>query len=345
MSCVAISQNSPQSTSPEYWVKQLELPESCDLAMERLIGLRANAVDSLVACLADPRPEIRLHAVRTLGFLGKAGQPALPSITAMATGKDRNLALAVASAVDAIRGGRGFMLVGDFVDGKLREFDGRGKGRLVLGDLPDLRSGCRLASGNYLISTAEDVREVTSAGVAVWSAEGVEPHDAARLATGHTLIASGERHRVIEVDKKGKVVWSYTDDRREFRPVSCQRLRSGHTLIADYPETDLDAGRVFEVDQDKQTVWELTWQQPAIARRLAGDRTLIVSHKPGRVQVVDKAGKVLQVFKDVDIPTFAEYLPNGHLLVGGEGFLRELDAKGVRLWNQPMLWVSSIQRH
>jgi hypothetical protein len=31
--------------------------------------------------------------------------------------------------------------------------------------------------------------------------------------------------------------------------------------------------------------------------------------------------------------------------VGGEGFLRELDANGVRLWNHPSRWISGMQRH
>jgi len=345
MTSGVVSQTRPQSETPVYWVKHFELPAKCDLAMERLVALRAEAVDCLVGCLTDPRPEIRLRAVRTLGFLGKVAQPALPSIMAMKPGKDSSLALAVASAADAIRGGRGFVLVGDFVTGELVELDGRGKERQVVMDLTDLWSGRRLASGNYLILTADDVREVSSAGKTVWSVDGVEPLDAVRLADGRTLIASAERHRVIEVDKRGKVVWSYTDESREFRPVSCQRLRNGNTLIADYTLTDLAAGRVIEVDKDKRIVWELTWRQPAMVQRLAGDRTLIVSHKPDRVQIVDKAGKVLQQFKDVDIPSVAEYLPNGHLLVGGEGFLRELDAKGVRLWNQRMSWVTCIQRH
>jgi hypothetical protein len=166
-----------------------------------------------------------------------------------------------------------------------------------------------------------------------------------RVSEGHTLIASANDHRVFEVDAAGKVVWSYTDEEREFRPVSCRRLLNGNTLIADYPVKDLEAGRVIEIDKAKHVVWELAWKQPSMAHRLTDGRTLIVSHKPGRVQIVDKLGKTLQVFKDVNIPSFAEYLPNGHLLVGGEGFLRELDAGGARLWNKPIRWVSGIQRH
>ena len=339
------AQERQQAALPSYWIKQLELPAMQELAMERLVGSGSKAVESLAGCLADPRPEIRLRAIRALGLLGKAGEPALSRILALESGKGRNMALAVESAVDAIRGGRGFILVADFADGKLVEIDGRGKERLILGGLTELRSGRLLASGNYLISTKDGVREVTLSGATVWAVADVVPHDAVRLTGGLTLIASGDSHRVFEVDAAGKVVWSYTDESREFRPVSCQRLLNGNTLIADYTLNDVKAGRVIEVAKDKRTVWELAWKQPAMAQRLADGRTLIVSHKPGRVQIVDKKGKTLQVFTDVDIPTFAQYLPNGHLLVGGEGFLRELDAKGARLWNKPMRWVGGIQRH
>ena len=343
--CLVAAQARQQAALPSFWIKQLELPAMQGLAMERLVGLGSKAVESLAGCLVDPRPEIRLGAIRALGLLGKAGQPALARILALEPGKDRNMALAVESAADAIRGGRGFLLVAEFAEGKLVEIDGRGKERLVLDGLPGLRSGRLLASGNYLVATTDGVREVTALGATVWSVADVAPHDASRLAGGHTLIASGDSHRVFEVDTAGKAVWSYTDESREFRPVSCQRLPNGHTLIADYSLNDVKAGRVIEIDKDKQILWELTWKQPAMAQRLAGGRTLIVSHKPGRVQIVDKEGKTLQVFTDVDIPTFAEYLSNGHLLVGGEGFLRELDVNGARLWNKPMRWVSGIQRY
>lgn len=345
LSCLAAGQDRPQPSTPDYWIKQLELPAMRGLAVEQLVALGPKAVESLVRCLADPRPEIRVIAIRALGFLGKDGKPALSRILAVESGKDAKLALAVQSAADAIRGGRGFLLIFDFSDGKLIEMDGRGKERLTLGDLPGLRSGRLLASGNYLVATNIGVRELTTSGATVWSHPDVVASDVERLVGGSTLIASAASHRVFEVDSAGKELWSYKDKGVEFRPASCQRLVNGHTLIADYSLQDVDAGRVFEVDRSKRIVWQLTWKQPSSARRLTGGRTLIVSHKPGRVQIVDRLGKVLQSFTDVDIPSVAEYLPNGHLLVGGEGFLRELDANGVRLWNQPSRWISGLQRH
>ena len=59
---------------------------------------------------------------------------------------------------------RRFLLAAECADGKLVGIDGRGKERLVLDGLPDLRSGRLLASGNYLVVTMDGVREVTSSG-------------------------------------------------------------------------------------------------------------------------------------------------------------------------------------
>ncbi|MFK7740621.1 MAG: PQQ-binding-like beta-propeller repeat protein [Planctomycetota bacterium] len=339
------AQKPQQASTPSYWIKQLELPGRHEVAAERLVGFGTKAAAGLAGCLADPRPQIRLRAVRALGFLGEAGEPALAALLALDSGKDANESLAIASAVDAIRGGRGLLLVADFQGGKLLKLDGLGNERLICDGLPQLRSARRLASGNYLVAMKEGVREITPAGATVWSVSHAIPSDAVRIDNNRTLIAAADSHRVFEVDSTGKVTWSYTDEDREFRPVSCQRLRNGNTLIVNYPVEDLLAGSVIEIDRDKNVIWELPWKQPAMAQRLSGERTLLVSHVPGRVQIVNKKGKTLKLFQDVGIPSFAEYLPNGHLLVGGEGFVRELDGNGKRLWNKSVPWVVHIQRH
>lgn len=62
--------------------------------------------------------------------------------------------------------------------------------------------------------------------------------------------------RVIEVDRKTKqIVWQYTDTPPQnfFSPYisGAQRLPNGNTLI-----TEGNYGRLFEVTQDKEIVWE-----------------------------------------------------------------------------------------
>jgi hypothetical protein len=87
------------------------------------------------------------------------------------------------------------------------------------------------------------------------------PHDPTVLANGNILVFdNGLRtrgySRVLELDPRTKeIVWKYGADPREsfFSPVmgASQRLPNGNTLI-----TESTKGRVFEVTQDGEAVWE-----------------------------------------------------------------------------------------
>ncbi len=325
------------------WAKRLELPAMRELASERLLALGAPAVQALRDRLDDPRPEVLRSAAYTLGFFGAAAKGACERLHELREHDDPAVALAARSAVSAIEGGRGFVFVVDF-GGTLRELDGAGAPRVQIPDLDTPRSGQRLGNGNYLVSTPAGAIELTPAGKEVWRSPDIVANDAQRLTNGNTLIAAANAGRVFEVDANGKTVWEFARDDREFRPVSCQRLGDGRTLIAHYALEDYDSGSILEVGRKGETAWALPWRMPARARRLPNDRTLIVSHRPGRVQIVDRAGRTLQSWNDVRIPSAAEYLPNGHLLVGGEGYLRELDASGKRVWNTKQNWIIDVRR-
>ncbi len=94
-----------------------------------------------------------------------------------------------------------------------------------------------------------------------WGAGELEgPHNPRVLENGHiTIFDNGVRRgysRVVEVDPMtNKIVWSYEDEQRErfYSPVcgGAQRLPNGNTMI-----TDTVGGRVFEVTQDGELVWE-----------------------------------------------------------------------------------------
>ncbi len=338
--CLLIGQ---EGKNARYWVKRLELPAEHDLAMEHLVALGPAAVDDLTKSLRDPRANIRLPALHALSLIGKDSQSALDRIYALSE-DDPTLSTAAASAADSILGGRGFHLVCDFADGKLLEIRAKGERRVLVDGMPELRGLRLLANGNTLAFAKDGVHEVTPSGKRVWSLPSTSPNDAERLPNGNTLVASAALHRVFEVDPLGATRWEFTDADCDFRPVSCQRLHDGRTLIADYNLESVSSARILEVDEKGEILWSIPWRQPASARRLSRGRTLVVSHRPGRVQIIDHQGKVLSLFEDVGIPSAAQYLPNGHILVGGEGFVRELDAKGQRVWNEPMRWVTGVQR-
>jgi hypothetical protein len=84
------------------------------------------------------------------------------------------------------------------------------------------------------------------------------PFTAIRLQDGNTLIGCTNGNRVIEVDEKGKIVWSVTNDDLE-EPLfddACgvQRLPNGNTVVTSYHAKG-DRVKLFELTRDKKVVW------------------------------------------------------------------------------------------
>ncbi|MBM81335.1 MAG: hypothetical protein CMJ78_12190 [Planctomycetaceae bacterium] len=85
------------------------------------------------------------------------------------------------------------------------------------------------------------------------------PFTAIRLADGNTLIACTNGNRLIEVDAKGKIVWSVDDNDlgEELFDDACgaQRLPNGNTVVTSYHAKG-DSVKLFEVTRDKKVVWK-----------------------------------------------------------------------------------------
>jgi hypothetical protein len=89
-----------------------------------------------------------------------------------------------------------------------------------------------------------------------------DPHEVVPLPNGHLLITCGDGHKVLELDRKQKVVWELNENDLPGNPLrltaGCQRLPNGNTLICNY----LGHGHIgeqpqfFEVTRDKKIVWE-----------------------------------------------------------------------------------------
>lgn len=102
-------------------------------------------------------------------------------------------------------------------------------------------------------------------GDIVWHFSDLEAqHDARLLENGHILVFNNglsvgiQSSKVLEIDPKSdKIVWEYSGDgiinQHFFSPLmgGAQRLSSGNTLI-----TEATAGRVFEVKENGDIVWE-----------------------------------------------------------------------------------------
>ena len=84
------------------------------------------------------------------------------------------------------------------------------------------------------------------------------PFTAIRLMNGNTLIGCTNGNRIIEVDRKGKIVWSVDnkDIAENLFDDACgvQRLPNGNTVVTSYHAKG-NAVKLFEVTRDKKVVW------------------------------------------------------------------------------------------
>lgn len=144
----------------------------------------------------------------------------------------------------------------------------------------DTRMARKLDTGNYLVCHESDatVREYDTRGKVVWSytldlgdrkrapghgleGHGTEVFGAIRLPSGNTLIGGGNNNRVLEVDPKGKIVWSIGHDElpgiRLAWVTTVQRLPNGNTLVGNCHAGPKNP-QVFEVTPEKKVVWKFT---------------------------------------------------------------------------------------
>ncbi|QDU22192.1 beta-propeller domain-containing protein [Urbifossiella limnaea] len=141
----------------------------------------------------------------------------------------------------------------------------------------DTRLVRKLPTGNYLVCQEGDglVREYDPAGKTVWEyalelggkkeapghgpeSYGTSVFGAVRLANGNTVIAGGNNHRVLEVDRAGRVVWSL--DQKELPGITLAWVTTLHALpngnlIVGNCHAGPDQPQLFEVTRDKKVVW------------------------------------------------------------------------------------------
>ena len=125
----------------------------------------------------------------------------------------------------------------------------------------DTRLVRKLDTGHYLVAHESEkaVREYDASGTVVWEhAVGTKVYSAVRLKNGNTLIGTGDGHRVVEVDTKGKEVWSLNE--ADIPGVKLawitmvDRLPNGNTLVVNC-HAGPDNPQIIEVSPDKKLVW------------------------------------------------------------------------------------------
>lgn len=123
---------------------------------------------------------------------------------------------------------KGTYLIGYFHGGKVCEFDGRGK----------------------LIQTFK-------------IPDNANVYSAVRLKNGNTLIACGDAHELIEVDKKGNSVWQVKENDLPGCPLrfvaGVQRLKNGNTVICNWGGHGHkgEQAQLIEITPEKKIVWQL----------------------------------------------------------------------------------------
>jgi outer membrane protein assembly factor BamB len=204
------------------------------------------------------------------------------------------------------------------------------------------------------------VLKIKEDGTVLWKARNNNGHDVQLLENGNVLVNCPPTVR--EYTPEGKVVWEAGKDIAA-EPESAQRLRNGHTLIADNAKH-----RVVEIDAGKKIVWSFdvpnSNQRPTPTmrqvRRLDNGNTLICASTLDKVIEVSPAKQVVWSYS-VPFPYLATRLANGHTLISsGSGygspegyFVVEVDRDGKAVWkyggadapaDQKLNWPSGFAR-
>ncbi|GAB5559785.1 MAG: hypothetical protein SynsKO_14320 [Synoicihabitans sp.] len=135
------------------------------------------------------------------------------------------------------------------------------------------RMARKLSNGNYLVPhlLAFKIKEYTPTGDVVNTIAtdlpklgGREarnwPFTAIRLPNGNTIANLTNGNKTVEFAPDGSVAWSVDNDDVDGRfadPCGGQRLPNGNTVICSYGQRDPSKTRIFEVNANKEVVWEL----------------------------------------------------------------------------------------
>ena len=133
-----------------------------------------------------------------------------------------------------------------------------------------------LPNKNILISTysGRKVIEVRHKSQdVVWEYEAQDNvHDAIRLKNNNIVYVW--KHGAREIKRNGDIVWEWLGALPKSKLYSVQRLTNGNTLLSDY-----GLGRVIEVAENQEIVWEYEVSRPSDAFRLPNGNTLITTSR------------------------------------------------------------------
>jgi hypothetical protein len=134
------------------------------------------------------------------------------------------------------------------------------------------RMARKLPNGNYLVPhlLAFKVKEYKPSGEVVYviatdlpELGGREaenwPFTAIRMPNGNTVVNLTHGNKTAEFGPDGSVVWTCDNNDANDRfqdPCGGQRLPNGNTVIGSYAQKDAEKVKIFEVNEEKEVVWE-----------------------------------------------------------------------------------------
>jgi hypothetical protein len=140
----------------------------------------------------------------------------------------------------------------------------------------------RLANGNTLITTMNEILEVTRAGKTVLSYAKPNVYYAEKLPNRHILYVTGTQ--VVEIDGSGKEVRAINLSGTGWG--CAEKLPNGRYLVGLY-----GANKVVEVDGTGKVFREFAVSSPTRATRLPNGHTLVSSSQGNMVVEFDRLGK------------------------------------------------------
>jgi hypothetical protein len=230
---------------------------------------------------------------------------------------------------------------------------------------PGARDGFVLPNGNILICWADIVKEFDKNKKVIFSfkrtAEENELGTAVRLASGNTFITeSGKQPRIVEVDKKGKIVrvtpLQPESDNTHMQTRMARKLPNGnylvpHLLAFSVKEYETGGGIVNTFRSDLPELGgkeEENW--PFTAIRLENGNTLVTLTHGNKVVEFDADGKIAWKISNDDFtgkpfsdPCGAQRLPNGNTVIASYGA-----SEGIKLFevtpDKKMVWNYTVHR-
>lgn len=221
----------------------------------------------------------------------------------------------------------------------------------------------RLPNGNTLIADAGDesgggseIIEVDPRGQIVWQyGDGlVFAHSCKRSRDGNTLITDTTNDRVIEVDRRGRLVFSseswgrgsgrLSDGSRLEYPNDAHRMPGGALLI-----TDRNNNRVVLASRKGRVLWAYAQvKHPHNADPLPGGNVLIADSDDNAVIEVDRRGRRVWEYRSaadpLDWPRDADRLPNGNTLITDSKHARviEVTPAGETVWQYKVPYFANF---